>query len=55
VHNPGNVVESNGLATTLMNVNNTISGAGTLGDDAMTLDNEATIGGASCPRATAYW
>jgi len=43
--NPGNVIESNGSAATLTNVNNTISGAGTIGDSKTILDNEGTIDG----------
>jgi hypothetical protein len=43
--NPGNIIESNGSAATLTNANNTISGAGTIGDSHTTLDNEGTIDG----------
>jgi hypothetical protein len=43
--NPGNIIESNGSVATLTNTNNTISGAGTIGDVNTTLDNEGTIDG----------
>jgi hypothetical protein len=42
-NNTGNVVDSNGAAATLTNVNNTISGAGTIGDSHLTLNNQGTI------------
>jgi hypothetical protein len=43
--NPGNIIESNGSAATLTNTNNTISGAGSIGDSNTTLVNEGTIDG----------
>ena len=39
----GNVITSNGTAATLTNVNNTIAGAGTIGDQYLTLVNDGTI------------
>ena len=36
-----NIIGSNGLAATLINVGNIISGAGTIDDDNLTLDNQA--------------
>ena len=42
-NNSGNAVVSNGAAATLTNVNNTISGAGTIGDSHLTLINQGTI------------
>ena len=42
-NNIGNVIGSNGVAATLTNVNNTISGAGTIGDSHLTLNNQGTI------------
>ena len=42
-NNAGNVITSNGAPATLTNVNNTISGAGTIGDNYLTLVNQGTI------------
>ena len=42
-NNAGNVITSNGAAATLTNVNNTISGAGAIGDSHLTLNNQGTI------------
>jgi hypothetical protein len=42
-NNIGNVIGSNGVAAALTNVNNTISGAGTIGDSHLTLNNQGTI------------
>ena len=42
-NNAGNVISSNGAAATLTNVNNTISGAGAIGDSHLTLNNQGTI------------
>ena len=42
-NNTGNVIGSNGAAATLTNVNDTISGAGTIGDSHLTLNNQGTI------------
>ena len=43
--NPGNIIESNGSPAALTNTNNTISGAGTIGDINTMLYNEGTIDG----------
>jgi len=43
--NPGNLIESNGAAATLNNQNNTISGAGTIGDGFTTFANSGLIDG----------
>ena len=42
-NNAGNAIASNGALATLTNVNNTISGAGTIGDSHLTLVNQGTI------------
>jgi len=42
-NNSGNDITSNGAPATLANVNNTISGAGTIGDSNLTLINQGTI------------
>lgn len=42
-NNVGNDITSNGASATLTNVNNTISGAGTIGDSNLTLINQGTI------------
>jgi hypothetical protein len=42
-NNAGNVIVSNGAPATLTNANNTISGAGTIGDSHLTLNNQGTI------------
>ena len=42
-NNAGNEVASNGASATLTNANNTISGAGTIGDSHLTLINQGTI------------
>jgi hypothetical protein len=42
-NNIGNVIGSNGTTATLTNANNTISGAGTIGDSQLTLNNQSTI------------
>ena len=42
-NNAGNVIGSNGATATLTNTNNTISGAGTIGDSHLTLNNQGTI------------
>ena len=49
-NNAGNVISSNGAAATLTNVNNTISGAGTIGDSHLTLNNQGTINANDSPR-----
>ena len=41
-----NAIVSNGVAATLINVDNTISGAGTIGDANLTLDNFGDIAAA---------
>ena len=41
--NVGNVIGSNGVLATLTNVNDTISGPGTIGDSHLTLNNQGTI------------
>lgn len=43
--NPGNIIESNGSPAALINTNNTISGAGTIGDINTMLYNQGTIDG----------
>ena len=42
-NNAGNLVISNGAQATLNNANNTISGAGTIGDSELTLTNQGTV------------
>jgi hypothetical protein len=42
-NNAGNTIGSNGEAATLTNANNTISGAGTIGDSDLALINQGTI------------
>ncbi|HEX3945322.1 MAG TPA: Ig-like domain-containing protein, partial [Rhizomicrobium sp.] len=42
-NNAGNTIGSNGAAATLTNANNTISGAGTIGDSDLALINQGTI------------
>src|SRR5207244_144389 len=41
--NPGNAIVGTGVDTTLVNLDNTISGAGRLGDGSMTLSNAGVI------------
>ena len=55
-NNAGNVIGSNGAAATLTNVNNTISGAGAIGDSHLTLSNQGTINANDSPRTShQYW
>jgi hypothetical protein len=42
---PENLIDSNGSPAQLNNINNTISGAGTIGDTDMSLDNDSLIDG----------
>ena len=42
-NNAGNAIASDGASASLTNVNNTISGAGTIGDSYLTLVNQGTI------------